>query len=106
VAGGAIDTIFDMGPGTVVARDPAVLDTTAYAIVDGDVQDRFLALLGDIQSDGGGDLWRVTPGTRTLVDNSHRWRRPVISPDGSTLIIEGRDTVTGTTDLYRLRLAP
>lgn len=106
VAGGAIDTLFDFGPGTVIARDPAVHDTIAYGIVDGDVEDRFFTDLGTLQSDGGGALWRVTPGTRTMIDSSRRWRRPVFSPDGSLIVVEGRDTITGVTDLYRLRTTP
>ena len=106
VHGAAIDTVFDLGPGTVIARDPAVHDTVAYAIVDGDVQDRFLALLGNIQSDGGGALWRVTPTSRTMIDSTRRWRHPVLSPDGRTLVLEGRDAITGVNDLYLMRLAP
>jgi hypothetical protein len=106
VAGGTIDTLFDFGPGTTIARDAVVDDTTAYAIVDGNVADRTLGLLGNIQSDGGGALWRVTPGTRTMLDSTRRWRHPVFSPDRATLVIEGRDSILGKSDLYLMRLKP
>lgn len=104
VLGGTPEVVFDLGPGTTVARDPAVRDTTAYVIVDGQVIDRFFATLGNIQSDGGGQLWRVTTTTRAPIDTSHLWRRPVLSPDGRTLVVEGVDSLTGKTDLYALRL--
>ncbi|HET7042989.1 MAG TPA: hypothetical protein VFI13_13305, partial [Gemmatimonadales bacterium] len=103
LAGTAIDTVFDLGPGTTIARDPMVLDTVAYAIVDGDVTYRYLANLGSIQSDGGGDLWRVTLTTRARLDSTRRWRHPVVSPDGSRLVAEGRDNATGLNDLYLMR---
>ena len=104
LAGTPIDTVFDLGPGTTIARDPIVIDTTAYAIVDGDVTYRYFANLGSVQSDGGGALWKVTPGTRTLVDSTRRWRHPVLAPDGSSLVVEGRDLATGLNDLYLMRL--
>lgn len=104
LAGGTPTAAFDAGPGTTVARDPEVHDTVAYLIVDGDVTDRFLANIGDIQSDGGGQLWRVSATGRGPIDTTMRWRRPVVSPDGTRLIAEGTDTLTGRTDLYELRL--
>lgn len=105
-AGGVIDTVYDLGPGTTIARDPAIHDTVAYVIVDGDVQYRPLGLLGLIQGDAGGALWRVTPGTRTLLDSTLRWQHPAISADGATLLLEGRSPGTGKTDLYMMRLTP
>lgn len=104
LGGGVIDTVFDLGPGTTIARDPVVIDTTAYVIVDGDVSYQFLANLGLVQSDAGGDLWRVTPSSRARIDTTRRWRHPVLSPDGASLVVEGRDSVTRLDDLYLMRL--
>lgn len=104
LTGATIDTVFDLGPGTVIARDPAIFDTTAYVIVDGDVAYQTLPLIGSVQSDAGGDLWRVTAGgTRVRLDSTLRWRHPAVSPDGRTLVVEGRDPATHLNDLYLMR---
>lgn len=109
LAGTAIDTVFDFGPGAVgtfdFARDPVYIDGAIYAVVGGDISNEYYPNIPEkLQHDGGGELWRVDSAGPTLLDNVYRWRRPAISPDGRTLVIEGRDPVSGVTDLYLLRI--
>jgi len=104
LAGGVEDTVFDFGPAGF-ARDPVYVNGAIYAVVGGDVS---YLLYTDfklkLQHDGGGELWRADSAGLTRIDNFYRWRRPAVSPDGHTLVIEGRDRVSGVTDLYLLRL--
>jgi len=104
LAGGIVDTVFDFGPAGF-ARDPVYVAGAIWAVVGGDVS--FLPypnFTGRLQHDGGGELWRADSAGLTRIDNIYRWRRPAVSPDGHTLVIEGRDQVSGVTDLYLLRL--
>jgi WD40 repeat protein len=109
LAGGTVDTLFDFGPGPVgtnnYARDPVYVNGAVYAIVNGDVT--YLPYPNfdiNLQHDGGGELWRIDSTGATLVSNVYRWRRPAVSPDGGTLVIEGRDPVSEVTDLFLLRI--
>ncbi len=104
LAGGVVDTVFDFGPAGF-ARDPVYVDGAIYAVVGGDVSYLFYTdFPRRLQHDGGGALWRADSAGLTRIDDVHRWRRPTVSPDGHTLVIEGRDPVSGVTDLYLLRL--
>jgi len=103
LAGGIVDTVFDFGPAGI-ARDPVYVDGAIYAVVGGDVSFTAYVNIGWIQHDGGGELWRTDTLGPVLIDNVYRWRRPALSPDGHTLVIEGRDPVSGVTDLYLLRI--
>jgi hypothetical protein len=106
LTGGVIDTVLDFGPGTEIARDPVVIDSVIYAIVDGDVTYQFFQDLGNLQSDAGGELWRATPSGAQLVDSARRWRHPVWDPNRNVLAIEGRDPVTLVTDIYLIEIDP
>jgi hypothetical protein len=104
LAGGIIDTVFDFGPAGI-ARDPVFLDDAIWAVVGGDVSFlQYANFPGKIQHDGGGELWRTDTLGPVLIDNTYRWRRPAVSPDGHTLVIEGRDPASGVTDLFLLRI--
>ena len=104
LAGNVIDTVFDFGPAGI-ARDPVYVDGAIYAVVGGDVSYYpYPGNVGVLQHDGGGQLWRVDGLGPTLVDSSRRWRRPARSPDGHTLVVEGRDPTSGVTDLFLLRI--
>jgi hypothetical protein len=104
LAGGAVDTVFDFGPAGF-ARDPVYVDGAIYAVVGGDVSYlNYPNFTGKLQHDGGGELWRADSAGLTRIDNVYRWRRPAVSPDGHTLVIEGRDPISGATDLYLLRI--
>ncbi len=106
LAGGAIDTLFSFG-GLGIARDPVYVNGSIYAIVGGDVNYvPYPNNVGYLQHDGGGALYRVNSAGAVLVDDSHQWRHPVLSPDGSTLVLEGKDPTTLVTDLFLLRIAP
>ena len=109
LTGVPVDTVFNFGSGANgaadFARDPVYVDGAIYAVVGGDVSNEIYPNISErLQHDGGGGLWRVDGTGPTLIDSLHRWRRPAISPDGRTLVIEGRDPVTGVTDLYLLRI--
>lgn len=105
LAGAARDTLFDLGAAGT-ARDPVARGGAVYAVVGGDVSYAPYDNIGYLQHDGGGALWRVDSAGAVLVDNTHLWRHPVLSPDGSTLVIEGRDPFTLVTDLFLLRIDP
>jgi hypothetical protein len=106
LAGGVIDTVLDFGPGTEIVRDPVVIGSVVYAIVDGDVTYQFFQDLGNLQSDAGGELWRATPSGAELVDSTRRWRHPAWDPNRNLLAIEGRDPVTRVTDIYLFEIDP
>ena len=106
LAGGALDTLFDFA-GAGIARDPVYAGGAIYAVVGGDVNYApYPNNVGYLQHDGGGALWRIDSASAVLVDDSHQWRHPVLSPDGSTLVVEGKDPVTLVTDLFLLRITP
>ena len=104
-AGGVVDTVFDFGAAGI-ARDPVYVDGRIYAVVGGDVSYYFYVNIGFLQHDGGGPLWRVDSTGATRVDDVRLWRHPVRSPDGTALVLEGRDPATLITDLYRMEISP
>ncbi len=90
LATGVVDTLHDFGPGRV-ARDPQLLGTTLYAIVDG--HDGFIDLppFFDVQIDYGGRLVRVDlPGgvETELGDSLHLFKRPRLAPAGGRFVVE------------------
>lgn len=106
LGGGAVDTVFDFGPAGI-ARDPVYVDGKVYAIVGGDVNYApYPNNVGYLQHDGGGALWRTDTTGPSLIDDSRFWRHPAVSPDHTTLVIEGRDPATLVTDLFLLRIDP
>lgn len=105
LAGAPAIPVFDFGPAGI-ARDPVYRNGAVYAIVGGDVSYSPYETIGYLQHDGGGELWRVDSTGAAVVDNTHLWRHPVLSPDGSTLALEGKDLLTLVTDLFLLRIDP
>ena len=87
---GEVTTLYDFGPGTIV-RDPQVRGTLLVAVVGGSVLYRFEDAHSYVQRDEGGDLVFVnlSDGSRSLFSgDSVLFRHPVISPDGSHLVVE------------------
>jgi hypothetical protein len=81
------------------------IDGAIWAVVGGDVTYLPYANFNrNLQHDGGGELWRTDSAGPTLIDNSYRWRRPAISPDHHTLVVEGLDPASGVSDLFLLRI--
>jgi hypothetical protein len=87
---GEVTTVYDFGAGTIV-RDPQVRGTRLVAVVGGSVLYRFEEAHGNVQRDEGGDLIFVdlSDGSRRLfASDSVLFRHPVISPDGSHVVVE------------------
>ena len=106
LGGAPVDTVYDFGPAGIT-RDPVYVNGVMYAIAGGDVNYApYPNNVGYLQHDGGGALWRADTLGPTLVENSHLWRHPALSPDRSTLVLEGRDPATLVTDLFLMRIEP
>jgi hypothetical protein len=87
---GEVTTLYDFGAGTIV-RDPQVRGTRLVAVVGGSVLYRFEDAHGYVQRDEGGDLMFVnlSDGSRRLfTGDTVLFRHPVISPDGSHIVVE------------------
>jgi dipeptidyl aminopeptidase/acylaminoacyl peptidase len=87
---GEVTTLYDFGAGTIV-RDPQVRGTRLVAVVGGSVLYHFEDAHGYVQRDEGGDLTFVnlSDGSRRLfTGDSVLFRHPVISPDGSHIVVE------------------
>jgi Tol biopolymer transport system component len=87
---GEVTAFYDFGSGTIV-RDPQVRGTHLVAVVGGSVLYRFEDAHGNVQRDEGGDLVVVnlSDGSRRLFPgDSVLFRHPVISPDGSHVVVE------------------
>ena len=87
---GEVTTLYDFGAGTI-ARDPQVRGTRLVAVVGGSVLYQFEDAHGYVQRDEGGDLMFVnlSDGSRRLfTGDSVLFRHPVISPDGSHMVVE------------------
>lgn len=90
IATGIVDTLHDFGPGRV-ARDPQVVGTRLYAIVDGHDGFTDLPPFYGVQIDYGGRLIRVElpGGVETDVgDPLHLFKRPRLAPGGGRLVVE------------------
>jgi Tol biopolymer transport system component len=109
---GTTSVIHDFGAGTIV-RDVHVVGSTMVAIVGGIVQFVTDPSLGPVQPDEGGVLTMVdlSTGTETVLDADVTvvYRRPAISPDGSSVVAERYRVISGTavdrrSDLYLFSL--
>jgi Tol biopolymer transport system component len=105
---GTTSVIHDFGAGNIV-RDVDVVGTTLVAIVGGFVEFLNVVTLGPVQPDEGGVLTMVdlSTGTETVLDTDTTvvYRRPAISPDGSSVVVERYRVLSATTvdrraDLY------
>lgn len=105
---GMTSLVHDFGAGNIV-RDVDVVGTTMVAIVGGIVQFVNDPSLGPVQPDEGGTLTMVdlATGTETVLDAAPDvvFRRPAISPDGSSVVAERYQVILGTAvdrraDLY------
>jgi WD40 repeat protein len=87
---GDVTVVHDFGPGNIV-RDAQVRGTTLVAVVGRSVLYRFEDAHGFVQRDEGGDLAFVdlgSGGTTTFSTDSVLFRHPMISPDGSRVVVE------------------
>jgi hypothetical protein len=105
LAGGAPVLVHDFG-GAGIARDVSVVGNRLVAVVGGNV---FYtdAEVGPRQIDNGGFL-RVVDLASGAIDtlglDSFRFRRPVLSPDGRAVVVEGFRVETVSPDLYLFTL--
>jgi hypothetical protein len=84
-----------------IARDPVLIGDTIYAIVGGEVTWGEYPIVGFLQLDKGGGLWRAHSGSvPRLVDSLLLYRHPAVSPDRRTIALEGRDPFTRVPDIY------
>jgi len=84
-----------------IVRDPVMVGDTVYAIVGGEVTWGEYPIVGFLQLDKGGELWRGHGGgVPSLVNGDRLYRHPAVSPDRRTIAIEGRDPVTRIQDIY------
>lgn len=91
--------------GAQIARDVQVAGDRLVAVVGGVVSFQNDPILGLVQRDSGGTVVLVERGTGSeteLTPQGALFRRPALSPDGRTVIVERR--VDRTADLYRLTL--
>jgi hypothetical protein len=90
LAGGDVSVVHDFGAGNIV-RDVQVRGTTLVAVVGRSVLYRFEDAHGFVQRDEGGDLALVdlsSGGTSLFSTDTVLFRHPVISPDGSRVVVE------------------
>lgn len=104
LTGGPVETIHDFGNISNFARDPVVAGDTVYAIVGGEISYGTYPIVGPLQLDKGGALWRGVNFTSTLIDDTRLFRHPSLSPDHHTVALEGRDPVTRIQDIYLVNL--
>lgn len=86
---------FDFGAGHIV-RDAQVSGNRLVAVVDGSVHDSVEDAHGFVQRDEGGDLAIVDLGSGTVQTFSLEatlFRRPAISPSGTTFVVEASPRV-------------
>lgn len=99
-SGGDTATVHDFGFAGI-ARDVSVAAGRLAAVVGGDVFHVVDSILGPSQPDNGGPLFFVTlaTGAETVFgDNTSRFRRPVLSPNGTRVVFE--DWITVRPDLF------
>ena len=109
---GTSSVIHDFGAGNIV-RDVHVMGTALVAIVGGIVQFVIDPTLGPVQPDEGGvfTMVNLSTGVETVLDTDTTvvYRRPAISPDGSSIVVERYQVISGTlvdrrADLYLFSL--
>jgi hypothetical protein len=87
---GAVTTVYDFGAGNIV-RDPQVRGDRLVGVVGRSVLYRFEDAHGFVQRDEGGDLAFVDLGdgsSSLFATDTVLFRHPVISPDGSRVVVE------------------
>jgi hypothetical protein len=90
LATGGVTVVHDFGTGNIV-RDVQVRGTTLVAVVGRSVLYRFEDAHGYVQRDEGGDLAFVDLGSGEAAlfsADSVLFRHPMISPDGSRVVVE------------------
>jgi hypothetical protein len=90
LSSGAVSTVYDFGQGNIV-RDVQIRENTLVAVVGRSVLYRFEDAHGYVQRDEGGDLALVnltTLASTLFSTDSVLFRHPVISPDGSHVVVE------------------
>jgi hypothetical protein len=90
LASGEVTVTHDFGAGNI-ARDVQVRGATLVAVVGGSVLYRFEDAHGNVQRDEGGNLAFVELGsgeTTIFSTDSVLFRHPMISPDGTRLVVE------------------
>ena len=98
--GGPVETIHDFGNISNFARDPVLAGDTIYAIVGGEISYGTYPIVGPLQLDKGGALWRGHAHVSTLISSERLFRHPSISPDHRTVALEGRDPITRIQDIF------
>jgi hypothetical protein len=90
LASGDVTVVHDFGAGNIV-RDVQVRGTRLVAVVGGSVLYRFEDAHGFVQRDEGGGLAFVdlgSGGTALFSTDTVLFRHPMISPDGSRVVVE------------------
>jgi hypothetical protein len=90
LASGDVAVVHDFGAGNI-ARDVQVTGTTLVAVVGGSVLYRLEDAHGYVQRDEGGNLAFVDLGsgaTTVFSTDSVLFRHPMISPDGTRVVVE------------------
>jgi hypothetical protein len=85
-----VEIVYDFGAGQIV-RDVQVRGTKLVAVVGQSVLYRNEDAHGFVQRDEGGDLAfvdLVSGGTSLFVGDSVLFRHPMISPDGTRVVVE------------------
>lgn len=106
LTGGPVTIIHDFGDISNFARDPVVAGDTIYAIVGGEISYGVYPIVGPLQLDKGGALYRGVNFSSTLIDDSRLFRHPSLSPDHRTVALEGRDPATRIQDIFLVTVSP
>jgi hypothetical protein len=105
LTGGPVETIHDFGNISNFARDPVVAGDTIYAIVAGEISYGTYPIVGPLQLDKGGELWRGYANSSTLISRDRLFRHPTMAPDHRTVAMEGRDPITRIQDIYLVNIS-
>ncbi len=90
LSSGEVTILYDFGAGNVV-RDVQIKGDRLVAVIGGSVLYRFEDAHGYVQRDEGGNLALVNLGTGAstlFATDSVLFRHPIISPDGSRIVVE------------------
>lgn len=91
-AGGTAAVVYDFGAAGI-ARDVAVSGGTLVAVVGGSVTFALDTVLGYVQRDGGGYLYKLDLAAGTTVPiapQDSRLRHPALSPSGARVVAESK----------------
>lgn len=106
LTGGPVTTYHDFGNISNFARDPVIAGDTIYAIVGGEISYGVYPIVGPLQLDKGGALYRGHNNVSTLISDARLFRHPTLSPDHRQAAMEGRDIDTRIQDIYLVDLTP